>query len=243
MTVKDSPLCSKIQEAVLRRVRAMGLPPAGRVLDAPCGSGALAVALGQLGFDTWAADVDASATSWLGERLKVADLSGPLPWPDSSFDAVLSIEGIEHLENQFFFLREVYRVLRADGVLMITTPNTVSLRSRVRFFGSGFFHRDPRPMRESSRHPLHHIGLRTMPELRYALHTSGFRLLEVGHTHIKAISYVYALLAPWMWLYTLIAFRKEKDPVQRACNREIRRAFFSLSVLFGENLMLVATKG
>ena len=43
-----------------------------------------------------------------------------------------------------------------------------------------------------------------------------------------------------MWLYTAIAFRKEKDDVQRRANREIRSALFSKSVLFGENLLLMA---
>jgi hypothetical protein len=112
----------------------------------------------------------------------------------------------------------------------------------VRFFGSGFFGRDSRPLNESSRHPLHHIGLATFPELRYELHLSGFRLMEVRHTHIKPISYLYAIYAPWMWLYTLIAFRKEKDPAQRVRNKEIRAALLSPSLLFGENLLLVARK-
>jgi hypothetical protein len=124
---------------------------------------------------------------------------------------------------------------------VLTTPNTLSLRSRVRFLGSGFYHGDPRPLDESCRHPLHHIGLRTFPELRYMLHTCGFRLQRVGRTHVKPVSYLYAAFAPWMWLYTRIAFRKEKDPDQRRRNREILRDLFSPALLFGENLLLVAT--
>lgn len=128
------------------------------------------------------------------------------------------------------------------GRLVVTTPNIVALRSRVRFFGSGFFGRDTKPFDESARHPLHHISLVTFPELRYALHTSGFRLIETTHTHIKPVSYLYAMYAPWMWLYTLIALRKEKDPAQRRRNREILAALFSRSLLFGECVMLIARK-
>jgi SAM-dependent methyltransferase len=236
------PACSIIENAVLRRVELLHLPAGAKVLDAPCGAGALAVALTKLGCETWGADIDPAAEAWLGERFRAADLNATLPWPGASFDLVLSAEGIEHLENRFAFLREAHRVLKAGGTLIITTPNIVALRSRVRFFGSGFFHKDPRPLQESGRRPLHHIGLCTFPQLRYDLHTSGFRLIEVGHTHCKIISYAYALYVPGMWLYTLIAFRKEKDPVQRKRNREIRSTLFSRSVLFGENLMLVATK-
>jgi hypothetical protein len=136
----------------------------------------------------------------------------------------------------------LHRVLKPSGTLILTTPNIVSLRSRVRFFGSGFYHRDSRPLVEAGRHPLHHIALGTLADLRYALHTSGFRLTRVGHTHIKPISLLYGWLAPWMWAYTAIAFRKEKNAAQRRANREIRSALFSRSVLFGENLLLTASR-
>jgi hypothetical protein len=56
------------------------------------------------------------------------------------------------------------------------------------------------------------------------------------------VSYLYAILAPWIWLYTGMAFRKEKDPEQRERNREIYGTLGSPALLFGENLMLTAVK-
>jgi hypothetical protein len=82
----------------------------------------------------------------------------------------------------------------------------------------------------------------TFPELRYALHMAGFRIVDVSHTHIKPISYLYAVLAPYAWIYTAIAFRKERDPAQRIANGEIRRVLFSRSMLFGENVLVVARR-
>jgi 2-polyprenyl-3-methyl-5-hydroxy-6-metoxy-1,4-benzoquinol methylase len=232
-----------IQRAVLERVSALGLASGARVLDAPCGgSAALTQALIENGFDVLGADLDPEAGQRLGKAFAKVNLNAPLPWAEQSFDAVFSTEGIEHLENHFSFLREVCRILKPGGLLVLTTPNIAALRSRVRFFGSGFFGRDGRPLNEASRHPLHHIGLATFPELRYELHMSGFRLIEVRHTHVKPISYLYAIYAPWMWLYTRLAFRKEKNPGQRERNKEILATLLSPSVLFGENLMLTAKR-
>jgi 2-polyprenyl-3-methyl-5-hydroxy-6-metoxy-1,4-benzoquinol methylase len=232
-----------IQQAVLKRLPALGLPTGARVLDAPCGEeAALTRALIDVGFDAHGADLDTQPEELLGKAFTKVNLDEPLPWSGGTFDAVFSTEGIEHLENHFSFLREVCRILKPGGLLVLTTPNITALRSRVRFFGSGFFGRDARPLNEASRHPLHHIGLATFPELRYELHMSGFQLIEVRHTHIKPISYLYAIYAPWMWLYTRVAFRKEKDPAQRARNKEILATLLSPSLLFGECLMLIAKK-
>ena len=238
-----TPELTVIQKAVLDELPALGLPPGARVLDAPCGgAAALTLALIEKGFQAIGADVDPEAKALLGNAFSKVDLNAALPWPEQSFDAVFSTEGIEHLENHFSFLREMCRVLKPGGILVLTTPNITALRSRVRFFGSGFFGRDARPLNESSRHPLHHIGLATFAELRYELHMSGFQLVRVRHTHIKPISYLYAIYAPWMWLYTRMAFRKEKDPAQEKRNKEILSTLLSPSVLFGECLMLIAKK-
>lgn len=232
-----------IQQAVLDFLPELRLPDRGRVMDAPCGStGALALELQRAGFSVTGADVDAGAAGALGKSFVEVDLNTALPWAAETFDAVISTEGIEHLENAFLFLREMARVLKPAGTLVLTTPNITALRSRVRFLGSGFFGRDALPLNESSRHPLHHIGLMTFPELRYALQVSGLDFVKVRHTHIKPISFLYAFYAPWMWLYTRIAFRKENDTLQRKRNKQIAADLLSPSLLFGECLLIVARK-
>jgi 2-polyprenyl-3-methyl-5-hydroxy-6-metoxy-1,4-benzoquinol methylase len=233
---------SVIQRAALGAFGSLALPSGATVLDAPCGNGALAATLRTSGYDAHGVDIGGNGAGLLATAYHDADLNTPLPFPDATFDVVFSIEGIEHLTDRFRYLRELHRVLKPAGTLILTTPNIVSLRSRVRFLGSGFYHRDSRPLREEAPTPFHHIGLATLGDFRYALHTSGFRLTDVGHTHIKPVSYLYSWLVPWVWAYTIIAFRKEKDVAQRRANQQIRAALLSRSVLFGENLLLTASR-
>ena len=241
--IGDLKALGPIETAVFNRAVALkGARSDFAIVDAPCGEGTLASAFQEKGFKVLGLDIEAKAKAVLGGAFQTADLNVRLPLEDQSLDLVVSVEGIEHLENPHAFLREVNRVLKDEGWLILTTPNITSLRSRVRFLGSGFFHRDSMPLNETSRHFLHHIGLRTFPQLRYDLHTLGFRLQEIASTHVKPISYLYGIFIPWMFLYTLIAFRKEKDRVQKKRNREILRTLFSNSLLFGENLLLVARK-
>jgi 2-polyprenyl-3-methyl-5-hydroxy-6-metoxy-1,4-benzoquinol methylase len=54
-------------------------------------------------------------------------LSEMLPLADGSFDCVLLSEVIEHLESPDLTIREVARVLRPGGRLLVTTPNYRSL--------------------------------------------------------------------------------------------------------------------
>ena len=54
----------------------------------------------------------------------------PLPFQDNSFDSLVSFQVIEHIQNDRQFLLEIHRVLRPDGVALITTPNRLMSLSR-----------------------------------------------------------------------------------------------------------------
>lgn len=53
------------------------------------------------------------------------------------FKAIIALEIIEHLENQFHFLRQIENILEKDGLLILSSPNVENNFSRLKFFLSG----------------------------------------------------------------------------------------------------------
>ena len=62
------------------------------------------------------------------ENFNVANMNHELPYEDNFFSAVVCIDGIEHLERPFDFIRECYRVTKPGGRVIISTPNINDLR-------------------------------------------------------------------------------------------------------------------
>ena len=66
------------------------------------------------------------ARDWYGEQSPVSFLCADgvkLPFADSSFDAVVSFETLEHIRAYDKFLAECRRVLRTNGIFICSTPN------------------------------------------------------------------------------------------------------------------------
>lgn len=98
------------------------------VLDFGCGS---ARTLRHLRGKRWGlhgCDIDAEAVRWAAEAFPEIDLRAtgtnpPLPWSDSSFDAVWAVSVFTHFDetSQTVWLAELARLLRGGGVLLIST--------------------------------------------------------------------------------------------------------------------------
>ncbi len=78
----------------------------------------------------WPGD-SASLSCWVEETA--------LPFPSQCMDRVLLVHGLENAENAPRLLREVWRVLKDDGRLMVVAPNRVGMWAHVEStpFGQG----------------------------------------------------------------------------------------------------------
>jgi 2-polyprenyl-3-methyl-5-hydroxy-6-metoxy-1,4-benzoquinol methylase len=217
--------------------------PRGRVLEMAAGSGAFASRLLDLGFTVEACDLFPDQFRVPGVPIKFADLSKRLPYDDGSFDLLSCLEGVEHLEDQFAFIRECWRIIRPGGRMLLSTPNILGLASRWRYFWTGFFPLATRPMNEHRKAPIHdHIHLITYYELRYILRTTGFVVDGVTTDRIRKYGLLHGWAYPIVRLATRRALGREPDPLQREANREITSHLLSRELLFGRTLMVLARK-
>jgi SAM-dependent methyltransferase len=99
-----------------------------RLLDIACGSG---YGVAMLSSGGWVVGVDLDR-----DALRSARDAGPvlaadgcrLPFPDDAFDAVVTFETIEHLDQRDAFLTELLRVLVPGGSFVLSTPNALYSR-------------------------------------------------------------------------------------------------------------------
>ncbi|MDX6699290.1 MAG: hypothetical protein QOE65_2687 [Solirubrobacteraceae bacterium] len=99
------------------------LLPGGPVLDLGCGVGHSYALLSPR--RTVGVDLDAGALRGQDRETHVADMRA-LPFPDASFDSVLSVQSIEHVPDPERVLAEAVRVLRPGGVAVFVTPNRLT---------------------------------------------------------------------------------------------------------------------
>jgi SAM-dependent methyltransferase len=136
-----------------------------------------------------------------------------LPYKNESFDIVTITEVVEHLEHYRETLQETNRILRKDGTLVVTTPNILNLKSRIRFLIFGFYNLfGPLHFKESA---LHSAGGHITPiSLFYLIHSlvdAGYSDFEVSIDKRQSTSMFWLLLLyiP-IKLFSKITSMKEK---------------------------------
>jgi 2-polyprenyl-3-methyl-5-hydroxy-6-metoxy-1,4-benzoquinol methylase len=151
---------------------------AGGVLaDVGCGTGDLWQALR----GSFASCIGIDAVRYDGlpadVEFRAADLdSARLPLPDASADTAAAVEVIEHLENPRAFVRELARIVRPGGWVVVTTPNQLSALSLLTLVLKGRF-----SAFQDGSYPAHRTALLEV-DLRRIMTECGLGELEVTFT-------------------------------------------------------------
>jgi len=158
-----------------RTVRNWGLPYSSMVLDLGGGAGHFAATLTNYFEQVHVIDFSPIITS---KRILCSsgDLNERLPYSDATFDAVVSLEVIEHLENPRHFVREIARILKVNGQCLITTPNQISLSSRLCLLLRGEFQHF-----QDSNYPAHITALLPIDLKRIATE-AGLAVRSISYT-------------------------------------------------------------
>jgi SAM-dependent methyltransferase len=105
-------------------VERLGLPPGTEILDAGCGSGRNMADLAHYGTVTGLELADASVL-WARNRGVGTVVQGSIteaPFADDRFDFAVSLDVLEHIEDDRKALRELRRVVRPGAILLVTVP-------------------------------------------------------------------------------------------------------------------------
>src|SRR5687767_14325904 len=174
------------------------VPAGAKVLDVGAGAGALSQRLADIGYAVTALDCDPK--KWIPQDIRFLQLdidAGIAASVSETFDAVCCLEVVEHVENPWNLLREIHKVVKPGGYLLLSTPNITSFLSRGIFFLTGRFHQF-----EEADWSYGHISPISSFELEYAARQSGWEVVEVTPGGTLAV-FDFTTFRPVMWTLAL----------------------------------------
>ncbi len=140
---------------------------ASKILDAGCGEGVLVEELKMKGYNIEGIDLN-----YESEFVKRGNIIS-LPYDDNSFDLVLLLDVLEHLpyDQQYKALSEIKRVLKNNGILIMSFPNIANLSSRIKFLLLGKLSRTDKD--------IFHLGERSFGEIKDILVKNKFKIIKI----------------------------------------------------------------
>ncbi len=213
------------------------------ILDLPAGNGLLADALRDMGHTVVCGDINRERSDY-----QYVDMAAPLPFPDGELDAVICLEGLEHMVNPVQLIAEFVRVTRAGGEIVVSTPNVMSLYSRLHQLFTGVPYQfnpalvpeiDPRTAADRGHvFPLSYYQLRFLFG-QYGAHVK----VALGDRYKKkALMPFYLALLPFAWIASWLFFTRGGDARYAQRNDELLKQAFSPPLLFSRSLVLVLEK-
>ena len=222
------------------------VPQDGRILEVSCGMGAQLKTLAGEGYQVQGTNY----TKYEEELPEIdvthgVDIIEGLPFEDNTFDGVMLLDVIEHLRNHDRAVAELTRVCKDGGHVLVMTPNTMKLNSRVHFLLTGFFKLkrafigfDVAPPDAFTFHnyPPH------LPTFLYQMRSRGLEHQEFAASVYKPKSFLYLLLFPFVWLATTWTLKSEKNLKGTPAAGMLKQILCSIGGLCGEFWFVVGRK-
>jgi len=172
-----------------------------RILDAGAGQGYFSRKLKDLGYEVEACDILQDNFKCPDITFFKSDLSERIECESDRYDCVVSLEVIEHLENHFRFMSEIFRVTKPNGLVIITTPNILSIPSRLYFLLYGFNECGRKPLDPTrSEYFMQHINPISLPKLLFHIERCGGTLEKLRTNRIRKSAWL-----PMVLFYPLMA--------------------------------------
>ena len=220
-----------------------GRPQALSILDVPAGNGLLADALRAMGHTVTCGDINRERPDY-----QYVDMAAPLPFANEAFDAVICLEGVEHLVNPVQLIAELARVTRAGGEIVVSTPNSMALYSRLHQLLTGVpYQFNPAAVPEVGpgvAADRGHVFPLSYFQLRYLFEQHGARVKAVlgDRYKKKALMPLYLCLLPFAWAASWLLMVRGGDAGHADRNRELLRHAFRVPLLYSRSLVLVLEK-
>ena len=112
------------------------------VLDIACGEGYGSLLLAEVARSVVGVDASEEVIRYADERYQRSNVQfkhgacGHIPLPDASIDLIVSFETIEHHDEHHEMMREFVRVLRPDGLVLISSPDKAEYSDKPHFVNS-----------------------------------------------------------------------------------------------------------
>jgi SAM-dependent methyltransferase len=193
------------------RFSTLGLKPGDLFLDAGAGFGRHAYQAAREGATVvaldWAQEEMEGTRAMFGGMIEAREVPASsfggvlrgdatrLPFPDNTFDCVVTSEVLEHIQNDVNAISELYRVLKPGGSLAVTVPTWFP--EKINWMLSDEYH--------APKSVGGHVRIYSATELKAKLRTAGFTVRDSHHAH--------ALHSPYWWLKCAVGPRNDAHPL------------------------------